>query len=130
MEHVWNCFIQSNHITKWNFASDDWHCPKSEIDLQVDGVFSHTMAAKDGSFEFDLTGYFTEIETYHMLKYNLGGKGVEEPREVVVKFSSEDEFIYIEQSFTPENENPLEMQQMGWQAILDNFKSYCEKIEK
>jgi len=130
MEHVWNCFNQSEHINNWNFASDDWHCPKSQIDLKVGGEFSHTMAAKDGSFAFDLTGYFTEIEPYHLLRYNLGGKEIEEPREVVVKFSSEDEFIYVEQSFTPENQNPLEMQQMGWQAILDNFKSYCEKTEK
>ncbi len=25
-----------------------------------------------------------------------------------------------------ESENPREMQQQGWQAILNNFKKYCE----
>ena len=28
--------------------------------------------------------------------------------------------------FDAERENPIEMQQKGWQAILDNFKTYVE----
>jgi hypothetical protein len=28
--------------------------------------------------------------------------------------------------FDPENENSIEMQKGGWQAILDNFKNYTE----
>jgi len=28
--------------------------------------------------------------------------------------------------FEPEQENPREMQQQGWQAILENFKRYVE----
>jgi len=29
-------------------------------------------------------------------------------------------------TFDPENQNPIEMQRGGWQAILDNFKAYAE----
>lgn len=29
-------------------------------------------------------------------------------------------------SFDAENENPVEMQRDGWQAILNNFKKYVE----
>jgi hypothetical protein len=29
-------------------------------------------------------------------------------------------------TFDPEDENLLELQREGWQAILDNFKSYAE----
>ena len=29
-------------------------------------------------------------------------------------------------TFDPETENPVEMQQAGWQSILDNFKKYTE----
>jgi hypothetical protein len=31
-------------------------------------------------------------------------------------------------SFDPETEHPVEMQQQGWQAILNNFKSYTESL--
>ena len=32
-----------------------------------------------------------------------------------------------ERSFDPENENPVDMQQAGWQAILNQFKQYAEQ---
>jgi hypothetical protein len=32
----------------------------------------------------------------------------------------------VVKSFKAEDENPLEMQHSGWQAILDNFKKYPE----
>ena len=32
----------------------------------------------------------------------------------------------IKIQFDAENENSLELQQGGWQAILDNFKKYTE----
>ena len=31
---VWECYTLPEHITKWNFASDDWHCPKAENDFK------------------------------------------------------------------------------------------------
>lgn len=32
----------------------------------------------------------------------------------------------VTETFDAENENPVEMQRGGWQAILDNFKAYAE----
>jgi len=32
----------------------------------------------------------------------------------------------VTEQFEPENQNPEEMQQMGWQMILNNFKEYTE----
>jgi len=32
----------------------------------------------------------------------------------------------IVETFEAENTNPIEMQQKGWQSILDNFKNYTE----
>jgi hypothetical protein len=34
--------------------------------------------------------------------------------------------IKVTETFEAENENPVEMQRVGWQAILDNFKKYVE----
>ena len=32
----------------------------------------------------------------------------------------------VETVFDPEGQNPIEMQRDGWQAILNNFKTYVE----
>lgn len=34
--------------------------------------------------------------------------------------------VLVTESFDPENENPLDMQQMGWQMILDRYKTVAE----
>ena len=33
----------------------------------------------------------------------------------------------IKITFEPETENPINLQQQGWQLILNNFKSYTEE---
>ena len=44
IQKVWQCWIQPEHITKWNFASDNWHCPSAENNLVVGREFHYTMA--------------------------------------------------------------------------------------
>ena len=58
---VWECYTAPEHITKWNFASDDWHCPSAENDLRVGGKFKSRMEAKDGSWGFDFVATYSEI---------------------------------------------------------------------
>jgi hypothetical protein len=36
--------------------------------------------------------------------------------------------VMVIESFEAETENTEELQQMGWQAILNNFKKYTESI--
>ena len=50
---VWECWTDPAHITKWCFASDDWHAPRAENDLRTGGKFLTRMEAKDGSAGFD-----------------------------------------------------------------------------
>lgn len=130
IENVWDYFTSPKHVIGWNFASDDWHCPTSNAELKIGGVFCHRMAAKDGSFAFDLDGFYTEIDEYSKLHYKLGSKDLTEHREVEVYFTKDGVMTRVEQHFTPENQNPLEMQQQGWQMILNNFKKYCENIDE
>ena len=61
VEIVWEYWTNPEHITKWAFASDDWHAPHAENDLRTGGKFSTTMAAKDGSFSFDFGGVYTNV---------------------------------------------------------------------
>ena len=124
LQKAWEYWTQPEHITKWNFASDDWECPKATNDLKVGGEFSYTMAAKDGSFSFDFGGVYTEVVEYETIKYELG-----DSRKIEVTFKEVDGGVEVTEVFDPETENPRDMQQGGWQSILNNYKKHAESIE-
>ncbi|KIO53027.1 SRPBCC family protein [Flavobacterium hibernum] len=121
IDKVWDFWTTPEHITKWSFASPDWHTPHAENDLREGGKFSSTMAAKDGSMSFDFGGEYTLVEKNKAIEYIL-----EDGRKVEISFTETPSGVEIIQSFDPETQNPEEMQRGGWQAILDNFKSYTE----
>ncbi|MFC4096140.1 SRPBCC family protein [Euzebyella saccharophila] len=118
---VWEYWNQPKHIVHWNFASDDWCCPRAENDLRPGGKFSSRMEAKDGSMGFDFGGHFTLVESPAKLEYVL-----EDDRKVLVTFDDVGDGTQITETFEPESMNPLEMQEQGWNAILQNFKKYAE----
>jgi hypothetical protein len=79
------------------------------------------MEAKDGSMGFDLNATFSAIEEHKQILSVL-----EDGRNVIVNFNVEGNQTTVVQRFEPEQENPHELQQGGWQAILNQFKNYCE----
>ncbi|HEY8937346.1 MAG TPA: SRPBCC family protein [Cyclobacteriaceae bacterium] len=121
VEKVWTIWSEPKHITKWNQASPDWHSPFAENDLRKDGKFKVTMAAKDGSFSFDFEGVYTNVQPHKVIEYVMG-----DGRKVKVTFSANGNETKVVETFEAEEENPVEMQRGGWQAILDSFKNYTE----
>ena len=122
LQRAWAAWTEPQHITAWNFASDDWACPAATNDLRVGGTFSYTMAAKDGSFQFDFGGEHTDVQPQEHIASKLGdGRSLE-----VVFERVSDGVTKIVESFQPETTNPEEMQRAGWQAILGNFKKHAE----
>ena len=122
MEKVWDFWTQPEHITKWYFASNDWHAPAAENDLRVGGKFKTKMAAKDGSFGFDFEGEYTFVKEHEIIEYKLA-----DGRKVKTTFLTSENVVTVSESFDPETENPIEIQKGGWQAILDNFKKHTEQ---
>lgn len=118
---VWELWTQPQHITQWNNASPDWHTPLAENDLRVGGLFNFRMEAKDGSFGFNFCGKYTAVEPNKHIAYTI-----EDNRKVDIKFTGVGDTTEIVETFEAENENPVDMQRGGWQAILDNFKAYAE----
>ena len=47
-------------------------------------------------------------------------------RNLKVDFKEMDGAVSITEIFEPEEVNPLELQEAGWQSILNNFKHYVE----
>nr|WP_106780683.1 SRPBCC family protein [Lysinibacillus timonensis] len=123
VEKVWEYWTEPAHITKWNNASDDWHTPYAENDLKVGGKFLSRMEAKDGSFGFDFGGVYDEVKKHEIIAYTM-----DDGRKVTITFKGQQNETEIIETFDAESDNPVEIQQQGWQAILDHFKKYAEQI--
>lgn len=121
VKKVWDYFTKPEHITEWNFASDDWYCPSAENDLRVGGKFKSRMEAKDGSFGFDFEGVYDEVINNKKITFTMT-----DGRQAITHFENQNGKVKVITTFDAENENPVEMQRAGWQAILDNFKKYVE----
>ena len=117
---VWNTYNNPQDIQQWNTASPEWHTVNSVNDLRVGGEFSNRMEAKDGSMGFDFAGTYTEIIPHEKIAYSFGERNAE------IIFQQKDHAVLVQISFDPEHEYPIEQQQAGWQAILDNFVKYVE----
>jgi uncharacterized protein YndB with AHSA1/START domain len=120
IKKVWNYYTNPKHIVNWNFADPSWHCPSAVNDMKIGGTYKARMEAKDGSLGFDFEAVYTNIVEGKNFTYEFGG------RTATVQFNAIGSNTEIIVSFDPENENPVEMQKGGWQAILNSFKNYTE----
>jgi uncharacterized protein YndB with AHSA1/START domain len=121
VEKVWECWTQPRHIIRWNNASEDWCTLKATNDLQPGGKFSSTMAAKDGSFSFDFEGVYDTVKHHELIQYTMT-----DGRKATIHFTAKENATTVDVTFDAENENPVDMQQQGWQSILNNFKKHTE----
>ncbi|WP_373497374.1 SRPBCC family protein [Aquiflexum sp.] len=121
IQKAWEYYTQPEHITKWNFATDEWQCPYASNDLRVGGKYMARMEAKDGSFGFDFEGIYDEVIDSEKIIYTMS-----DGRQVTVSFESADSQTEVTVTFDAESTNDLEIQRQGWQAILENYKRYTE----
>lgn len=118
---VWQYYTAPEHIIGWNFASTDWCCPSAKNELQIGGKYFARMEAKDGSFGFDFEAVYDEVIIGESFIYTMP-----DDRKVKVNFKEDNLRTFVEIVFDAETENSIEVQQAGWQAILNNFKQYVE----
>lgn len=121
IEKVWKYWTRPEHITKWNFASDEWTCPSVQNDLKLNSTFSWRMEAKDKSMGFDFEGTYIEIVDKKLISYKLL-----DDRKVDIEFTQNGEEVIVSETFDTEGTNSDELQRAGWQAILGNFKKHVE----
>lgn len=124
LTYVWTAYNQPNHIVRWNAASDDWHCPQSQVDLRPGGRFCNRMESRDGAYAFDFEGEYRQVTFEKSLHYVL-----DDGRHAWVNFEAMGNNCQVKVDFEAENIHPHEMQQQGWQAILDRFAAYTERLK-
>ena len=121
VKKAWAYFTKPEHITKWNFASDDWHCPEVKNDLRPGGKLFARMEARDESFGFDFEAVYDTVEPNKEIEYTIA-----DGRKVHIYFTEQGDATRVTEIFEAENTNPIDMQKTGWQAIMDNYKKYTE----
>jgi hypothetical protein len=80
------------------------------------------MEAKDGSMGFDFGGTYDAVNLHESISYTMG-----DGRKVDVTFIDQGNETKVIETFDAENTHPVDFQKAGWQAILDNFKTYTEQ---
>lgn len=120
-EQVWKAWTEPRQITQWNFASDDWQCPRAENDLKPGGKYLARMEAKDGSFGFDFEAVYDEVIDHKKIVYTMT-----DGRQAVTTFEDLGDQTKVTTTFDAEKQHSADMQKEGWQAILNNFKTYVE----
>jgi len=121
ISRVWECWTRPEHITQWNFASDDWCCPSARVDLRPGGNYCARMEAKDGSMGFDFEAKYEDVVHEGRVALLLG-----DGRRAVTQFERLGNDTRVVTVFDAETQNSLELQQQGWQAILNQFKKHVE----
>jgi uncharacterized protein YndB with AHSA1/START domain len=121
IKKTWKYYTAPEHIVQWNFADPSWCCPSASNDLRPGGKYVARMEARDGSFGFDFEVVYDEIVEEKSLSYTMA-----DGRKAKVEFSGSKSATQVTIQFDPENQNPVELQQNGWQSILNNFKQYAE----
>jgi uncharacterized protein YndB with AHSA1/START domain len=125
VERVWSLWNDPKHIIYWNNASEDWYTPRAQNDLRVGGKFVYRMESRDGSYGFDFEGEYDNVILLKKINYTLG-----DGRSVQISFTADGNQTVVTETFETEQSNPLDFQQEGWQAILNNFRKYVEKSGK
>ena len=82
------------------------------------------MEAKDGSFGFDFQAIYDEVIHEAKVAYTMT-----DGRRAETTFEDRGDKTQATTTFDAEGENPADVQRMGWQAILDNFKQYAESAQ-
>ncbi|HNW50553.1 MAG TPA: SRPBCC domain-containing protein [Prolixibacteraceae bacterium] len=121
VEKVWECWVTPADIIHWNNATSEWHTPFAVNNLYGGGTFLFRMEAKDGSMGFDFEGTYQKVIPTEQIEYTIA-----DGRKVKITFISTESGVEVIETFEAEQINSLELQQAGWQSILDHFKAYTE----
>lgn len=118
---VWDTWNDENQMKYWMFISDDYEVKNPHNDLKIGGGYSYQMVSKNGGFDFDYSGTYTAIELNKFIAFTMN-----DGRKAEIVFSVIEDVVHIEMQFEPVDEQDIDVQLNGWQALLNNFKNHVE----
>jgi uncharacterized protein YndB with AHSA1/START domain len=125
IDTVWEAWVSPVHMAEWNNTSEEWHTPKAENDLRTGGKLFLRMETKDGSSGFNFEAIYDDVIINEKISYTIS-----DGRKATILFTRTEEGIKITETSDPVKEHSLEFQQSFCQAILNNFKTYTENLQR
>ncbi len=156
-EQCYNSYLDPQDNKRWNTAGFGWTVGFTKIDAKVGGSFAVEYKYAVGKYDFILGGVYTKLVQNRLIRYDMPQNMAEfkvNARKVEVGF--EDNNVVSEKAprqsatatpqegnlnenlqmgnstkvtitFDAEEMNSIERQEQGWQAILNNFKTFVER---
>lgn len=119
IQKVWELWTDPHHIAKWNTISEKWHTPRVENDFRIGGKLFLRMETLDGKEGFDYKCTYDDIiENEKISHTNTDG------RKTTTVFIQTGEGVKLLETFEPEQQTPLDIQQQFCLSILEHFKTY------
>ena len=122
IDEVWEKYNAPADIEVWKHGSDDWYTKVVEYNLKEGGKYNYKMSSKDDTMSFNWTGEFTKVAPKEHIAHTMT-----DGRTVVVDFVTIGNQVKVTEVFEAESQNSIELQKMGWQSMLNNFKKHVEE---
>lgn len=122
LEIVWEKWTNADDIKQWNIPFENWHCPEATNDVKEGGSFFFRMESKDTTEGFNYTGKYSNVIPLEYIESIQ-----EDGRKSVIEFQQIDNNTIIRETFEPEAQTPLDMQEAFCQSVLNRFKQYTEQ---
>jgi uncharacterized protein YndB with AHSA1/START domain len=121
LDVVWDTWNDENQMKYWMFISDDYEVKNPHNDLRIGGGYSYRMVSKNGGFDFNYSGTYTQIDLMKFIAFTL-----QDGRQAEVVFSVIEDVVHIDMHFETVQEQDFDVQLQGWQALLIHFKNHVE----
>jgi uncharacterized protein YndB with AHSA1/START domain len=122
LDICWQIFTSPEAILQFNNPFPDWHTARVTIDFKEAGRYFYRMEAKDGSEGFDFAGAYQCIVPYQRIEY-MGDDG----RSTIHVFKQDGKNTILTETFEPDTQTPVGLQQSFCQNLLNSFKQYVEE---
>ncbi len=123
IELTWEAFNSPQHMQKWAKSSPEWIVKVAESDLKIGGKIKVILMTHDHSIFLQYGGTYEKIDFNKHINILL-----EDGRSLDITFSSLHDMTDVQLVIDSIEEQPIDVQENGWQSLLDNLKSYAESI--
>lgn len=121
---VWDLWTDLEHIKQWAKTMGGWHITNVENDVRDNGAFNFRMESLDGELSFDHKGTYQKVVPYELLSQSL-----DDGRRTEIAFKTVGKMVQITETFEPQPNDPIDLQQEFCRSVLESFKTYAENYK-
>ncbi len=123
IELTWEAFNEPTHLMKWAKSADDWEVSIAENEVKIGGSLKVVLTTHKQDIFLQYSGRYDQIDLNKHLLLTL-----DDGRSLDISFSSLHDVTQVQLTIDAVSEQPFDVQEFGWQSLLDHLKMYAESI--